>query len=134
MPTDGTTAINRSGRIPNVATNFFGESASVTAVAPAISYQGLWYKSPAESESGWGINFAHQGDIIFVTWFTYDVNGKAWWLTMQANKTADGVYSGNLIRTNGAPFNAYVPPATTTVVGTGTLTFTSATTGPLPTR
>jgi hypothetical protein len=131
LPTDGTTAINRSGaRIPNVATNFLGESASVAAVvAPAINYQGLWYKSPAESEAGWGINFAHQGDIIFATWFTYDVNGKAWWLTMQANKTAEGVYSGNLIRTNGAPFSAYVPPATTKVVGTGTLTFTSATTG-----
>jgi hypothetical protein len=130
LPTDGRTALSRSGAsIPNVATNFSGATASVTATAPAINYQGLWYKAPAESESGWGINFAHQGDIIFATWFTYDVNGKAWWLTMQANKTAEGVYSGQLIRTNGAPFSAYVPPATTTAVGTGTLTFTSATTG-----
>jgi len=130
LPTDGTTAINRSGAsIPNVATNFSGASASVAAAAPAINYQGLWYRAPAESESGWGINFAHQGDIIFATWFTYDVNGKAWWLTMTASKTAEGVYSGQLIRTNGAPFSAYVPPATTTGVGTGTLTFTSATTG-----
>jgi len=131
LPTDGTTAINRSGtHIPNAATNFAGDSASVTATAaPAINYQGLWYKSPAESEAGWGINLAHQGDIIFATWFTYDVNGKAWWLTMQANKVAEGVYGGNLIRTNAAPFSAYVPPATTKVVGTGTLTFTSATTG-----
>ncbi len=93
------------------------------------NYQGLWYHAPAESEAGWGINFAHQGDVIFATWFTYDVGGKAWWLTMTANKTADGVYSGLLIRTNGAPFSAFVPPATTTVVGTGTLTFTSPTTG-----
>jgi hypothetical protein len=130
LPTDGTTAINRSGaRIPNVATNFSGASASVAAAATVINYQGLWYKAPAESESGWGINFAHQGDIIFATWFTYDVNGKAWWLTMQANKTAEGVYSGQLKRTNGAPFSAFVPPATGTTVGTGTLTFTGATTG-----
>jgi hypothetical protein len=97
-------------------------------VIPA-SYEGLWWAAPAGSESGWGINFAHQGDVIFATWFTYDANGKAWWLTMTANKTAEGVYSGQLIRTNGAPFSAYVPPATATVVGTGTLTFTSATTG-----
>jgi hypothetical protein len=128
LPTDGVTAVNRSGAmIPNLATNFFGQTGSTTPVA--INYQGLWWASPAGSEGGWGINFAHQGDVIFVTWFTYDVNGKAWWLTMTANKTADGVYTGQLIRTNGAPFSNYVPPATATVVGTGTLTFTSATTG-----
>ncbi len=93
------------------------------------NFEGLWYNAPAESEAGWGINLAHQGDVIFATWFTYDVNGKAWWLTMTANKTAEGVYSGQLIRTNGTPFSAFVPPATVTPVGTGTLTFTSATTG-----
>jgi hypothetical protein len=48
---------------------------------------------------------------------------------MTANMVADGVYSGQLMRTNGAPFGAYVPPATPTPVGTGTLTFSSATTG-----
>ncbi|TMG87516.1 MAG: hypothetical protein E6H78_01000, partial [Betaproteobacteria bacterium] len=49
----------------------------VIAAGPA-NYEGLWWKSPAESESGWGINFAHQGDTIFATWFTYDLTGKAW--------------------------------------------------------
>jgi hypothetical protein len=128
LPTDGKTAINRGGAmIPNVASNFFGQSGSVAAAA--VSYQGLWYKAPAESESGWGINFAHQGDVIFATWFTYDASGKAWWLTMTANKTAEGVYAGQLFRTNATPFSAYVPPATATAVGTGTLTFSSATTG-----
>jgi hypothetical protein len=48
---------------------------------------------------------------------------------MTANKMADGLYSGQLFRTNGAPFGAFVPPATPTLVGSGTLTFTSATTG-----
>jgi hypothetical protein len=131
LPTDGVTAVSRTGAmIPNVATNFMGQTGSVTSSTPAaVNYQGLWYKFPAESESGWGINFAHQGDVIFATWFTYDVNGKAWWLTMTASKTAEGVYSGQLIRTNGAPFNAYVPPATPTAVGTGTLSFTDATHG-----
>src|SRR6185312_17220634 len=37
-------------------------AASLAAAAP--NYQGLWWASPAGSESGWGINFAHQGDII----------------------------------------------------------------------
>jgi hypothetical protein len=101
----------------------------VSQASAQVSYQGLWWKSPASSESGWGINFAHQGDAIFATWFTYDVNGKAWWLSMTANKTAEGVYGGQLIRTNATPFSAYVPPATPTVVGGAIISFTSATAG-----
>jgi hypothetical protein len=128
LPTDGATALSRTGAmIPNVATNFFGQTGSTQPAA--INYQGLWWNSPAGSESGWGINFAHQGDVIFATWFTYDVNGNAWWLTMTANKTAEGVYSGQLNRTNATSFSAFVPPATVTMVGSATLTFTSPTTG-----
>src|ERR1022692_2003086 len=108
---------------------FMSRTFSITVDPGTANYQGLWWNAPAESESGWGINFAHQGDVIFATWFTYDVNGNAWWLSMTANKTAALAYSGQLIRTNGTPFNAFVPPATATVVGTGTLTFTSGTTG-----
>jgi hypothetical protein len=113
---------------PQLASLAIMQISGAAQAGASPNYEGLWYKAPAESEAGWGINFAHQGDVIFATWFTYDINGKAWWLTMQANKAAEGVYSGQLIRTNGAPFFAYAPPATT-VVGTGTLTFTSATTG-----
>jgi hypothetical protein len=128
LPTDGVNALNRSGAVvPNVATNFIGQSGSVSA--STVSYQGLWYNSPAESEAGWGINFAHQGDVIFATWFTYDASGKAWWLSMTANKTAEGVYGGQLIRTNATPFSAYAPPATVTVAGGAIVSFTSPTTG-----
>ena len=135
LPTDGVRAISRSGAlIQNLATNFAGASASVslppTPVPP--NFEGLWWKSPAESESGWGVNLAHQGDVIFLTWFTYDLNGKAWWLTMTADKTADMVYSGTLLETRGPAFNA-VPFSPTTVtrsaVGTGTLTFSDANNG-----
>lgn len=93
-----------------------------------MNYEGLWWAAGG-AESGWGINLAHQEDVIFATWFTYNVSGRAWWLTMTANRTSEGVYSGQLFRTTGAPFSAYVPPATPTAIGTGTLTFTSATTG-----
>ena len=58
------------------------------ALAAAANYQGLWWNPPAES--GWGINFAHQGDIIFATWFTYDAAGKPWWLIAELHKTAAG--------------------------------------------
>ncbi|HKU86930.1 MAG TPA: hypothetical protein VJV77_11400 [Casimicrobiaceae bacterium] len=133
LPTDGVLALNLLRQtVQNVATNFAGQSASVTAAQAnagngARNYEGLWWNAPAESESGWGINFAHQGDIIFATWFTYDDAGKAWWLSMTADKTADATYSGTLYRTTGSAFNA-VPfdksKFTATPVGNGTLHFT----------
>jgi hypothetical protein len=105
------------------------------ALAPylPIAYQGLWWKSPAGSESGWGMNLAHQADIIFATWFTYDASGKAWWLSMTAPLVSGGnVYSGTLYATTGPPFNA-VPfnPALVVpiAVGTGTLTFSDTDNG-----
>ena len=96
------------------------------------NYQGLWWNAPPNSESGWGVNFAHQGDVIFATWYTYDTSGKAWWLSMTANKAAEATYSGTLLRTTGPAFKA-VPfdptKVTRTPVGTGTLTFSDAGTG-----
>ena len=75
------------------------------AGAQSTSYQGLWWNWPAESEAGWGINLAHQGDTIFATWFTYDTVGEGWWLSMTANKIAEGTYAGMLIETRGPAFN-----------------------------
>jgi len=137
LPTDGVHALDRSGAVvPNMATNFAGQSASVTLAATS-NYQGLWYAAPAESESGWGINFAHQGDAIFASWFTYDLTGKGWWLVMTANKTASNVYGGSLLQvTTGPAFDAVpFPPvgspggATGSSVGSATLTFTDANNG-----
>lgn len=130
LPTDGVSALSRAGTIiPNVATNFVGYSASVAATA--VNYQGLWFNP---SESGWGINFAHEGDIIFASWFTYDLTGKGTWLVMTANKTGPNTYSGSLFQGTGPAFDA-VPfpplgsPGGATVSGlggTGTLMFTDA--------
>jgi hypothetical protein len=92
----------------------------------ATNYQGLWWAAPGGSESGWGINFAHQGDTIFASWFTYDLTGKGLWLVMTAPKTAANTYAGALYTTTGPAFNA-VPfnPAqvAATQVGNGTLSF-----------
>jgi len=100
--------------------------------AAAVNYGGLWWNAPAGSESGWAINLVHEGDIIFATWFTYDINGKAWWLAMTANRMADGTYAGTLYSTRGPPFSAmpFDPAAVVaTPVGTGTLSFTDANNG-----
>jgi hypothetical protein len=103
------------------------------AAPPAgANYGGIWWRSPAGSESGWGINFAHQGDTIFATWFTYDANGEAWWLTMTAARDAQGAYTGTIHSHRGpafsaTPFNPALGVATPE--GTGTLTFTDADNG-----
>ncbi len=110
----------------------FAVSGTGSTVTTSPNYEGLWWNAPAHSESGWGINFAHQGDIIFATWFTYDATGKGWWLAMTAPKTAPNTYAGALYQTRGPAFNA-VPfdpmQITVTPVGSGTLTFSDANNG-----
>ncbi|MEQ1515610.1 MAG: NHL repeat-containing protein [Usitatibacteraceae bacterium] len=95
------------------------------SAAPPANYQGLWWSAPANSESGWGINVAHQANDIFATWFTYDAAGKALWLSMTANKIGPD-YVGTLYQTRGPAFSAvpFNPAAVTrTAVGSGTLSF-----------
>jgi hypothetical protein len=115
-------------------TNFFIDDVTLTFTqgAAASNYQGLWWKSPAASEAGWGLNVAHQADTIFATWFTYDTAGRAWWLSMTAGKVSANTYSGPLIQTGGPSFSA-VPfnpgLVTRTTVGTGTLSFSDDSNG-----
>jgi hypothetical protein len=95
----------------------------ITTSAPITNFQGLWWNP---LESGWGINFAHQGHIIFATWFTYGADNKPQWYTIRADKTADNVYSGSISSFTGLPFNTlpYTANANVkTAVGTATLTF-----------
>ena len=110
--------------------------AALAKVVSTRNYGGLWWKSPGGSEAGWGINFAHQGDIIFASWFTYDLSGKAWWLVMSAVKTSANSFSGTLFESTGPAFDQMpFPPigqpggAIGTAVGTGTLTFTDGDNG-----
>ena len=98
----------------------------------STSFQGLWWASPANSESGWGLNITHQGDILFMTWFTYDTDGRGMWLVMSSgNRTAPGTYSGPLYRTSGPPYNRvpWTGAVTVTQVGTATFTFSGANNG-----
>jgi hypothetical protein len=98
-------------------------------LAAATNYQDLWWTAGG-TESGWGINFTHQGNIIFATWFTYGAQGKPWWVTIELHRTADGVYTGNVATLIGPPFNAVPFPgegtpggAIETIIGTATVTF-----------
>ena len=98
----------------------------------ATNYQDLWWR-PNAAESGWGMNIAHQGDVMFVTWFTYDRDGRGMWLVASnVNKVANGRYMGTLYRTTGPKFDtAQWNPAAVgaTPVGTVTLAFSDASNG-----
>ena len=98
---------------------------SGTAIAGgAANYEGIWWNA---SESGWGINFEHQGNTIFATWFTYDSAGKSWWLVMTADAGSGNSFTGTLYKTTGSGYDAATFAAGTPVsVGTGTLTFADA--------
>ncbi|HET7032571.1 MAG TPA: choice-of-anchor D domain-containing protein [Casimicrobiaceae bacterium] len=102
------------------------------AQSTALNFEGSWWNSPGGSESGWGLNLAHQGDTIFASWFTYDAAGKSSWLTMTANRTGNNVFSGKLYQTRGPAFNT-VPfdssAVTYQAVGTGTLAFSDSNNG-----
>jgi len=103
-------------------------SASSSAATTQVPVEGLWWSSPGGSEAGWGINLAQQGTVLFATWFTYDLTGKAWWLSMTATQTGSNpdVYSGQLFQTHGPAFSATpFDPAlvTRTPVGSATLSF-----------
>jgi YVTN family beta-propeller protein len=90
------------------------------------NYQDLWWRTGG-GESGWGLNVTHQGDILFVTWFTYDSSGKGLWLVgSRVEKTGNATYSGTLYRTWGAPFDRqpWDPSSVRAMpVGAVTLTF-----------
>ena len=105
------------------------------ARSPTPIYTDLWWRSPPGSESGWGLNIEHQGDILFMTWFTYDDERRGAWLVMSNGvRTAEHTYSGTLYRTRGPAF--YAQPwdpsqVTLAAVGRATLTFTGNNDGEL---
>ena len=100
-------------------------------LALTSNYQDLWWAAPAGSQAGWGINLTHEGDTIFITWFTYDVDHTPMWLVATVTKSGLTSYSGDLIRlSSGPPFNAVpFPPlgspggATGSTVGSAQLAF-----------
>lgn len=134
MPTDGRLSLNRNGSTGvNSPRNFFNATGSVESGAADHNVQGLWWRSPAGSESGWGLNISHQGTILFGTWFTYGSDGAGLWLVMpDARRSGPNTYSGPIYRTTGPAFDS-VPfspsQVVATPVGTATLAFSNANSG-----
>jgi serine protease len=111
-----------------VAADAAVQAALALAGGGSVNVQGLWWASGG-TESGWGLNFAHQGDQVFATWYTYDTTGKAWWLSMLATRTSGNTYSGSIYVDTGPPFNAYIGVGVAAQVGSGTLAFADANNG-----
>jgi hypothetical protein len=97
------------------------------------NFQDLWWGGL--SESGWGVNLAHQGNIVFATLFTYDASGQPRWFVMSngVKAGASATYTGALYTTTGPAFNAVpftpITAANNTEVGTMTFAFTSGNAG-----
>lgn len=64
------------------------------------SFTDLW-NNP--TESGWGLGIAHQGDVMFLTWFVYDDAGNPEWLVASncAVKSGGDGCTGTLYSTSG---------------------------------
>ncbi|HEX5130027.1 MAG TPA: hypothetical protein VFV90_09780, partial [Usitatibacter sp.] len=136
LPTDNR-SIARAGNTAQTPTprNFNGITGTIPASGgggDTPNFQGLWYRG--EVESGWGVNIAHQGEIIFATWFTYDADGSQMWLVgSDVRKGTGNTFTGALYRTTGPAFNSQpftpITAANITQVGTITFNFTDASNG-----
>ena len=110
-------------------------SASQAQAPPSASpnVQGLWWRSPPGSEAGWGLNIAQQGEVLFVTWFTYDSDGTGLWLVMPSgSRVGDNMFGGRLYQAIGPAFDtsAWDPRRVlSTQVGDLLLTFSDANNG-----
>ena len=136
LPTDGVTAIkiNRNPTtaqmIPNLATNFAGQSASVTAVGPPaaiIPVAGVWW-NPNESGSGFGLDY--QNGTLLVEVYSFLPGGASQWYLAVGPVTNNG-FTATLDKYVGGQCVSCAYSGEGTKVGndgTVTITFTSPTT------
>jgi lysyl endopeptidase len=95
---------------------------------PTVDHSGPWYNV---NEGGWGLTWNEYPNNGFLgLMFIYDANGRADWYELAGTWTGSDVHSGNVLRDSGPAFGNSFNSAqvSKTVVGTYTLTFTSATT------
>ena len=104
-----------------MATCVFGGPPTLAA---ATNYQDIWWAGTSASpgtESGWGINFAQQGEVMFASWFTYDLDGTPLWLVATLNGG-----TGDLYRPSGPRFDAYDKNQFNAGLSVGTMSVTFA--------
>jgi hypothetical protein len=70
----------------------------------ASNYTDLWWQP---LESGWGLTIEHQGNRIYVAWYTYAADGQPVWMTALLSLQSDGSYAGAINRPNNGIWYVY---------------------------
>lgn len=101
--------------------------------AGASNYSDLWWNP---NENGWGLSIQHQGNLLFIAWYTYANDQQPQWLTSVLQRQADGSFTGRLNRpASGTPYttepNGNVTAFPVPEVGDVTLSFSNGETGTL---
>lgn len=111
-------------------------SLSQQGISPALD--GAWY-DPNTSGQGFQFNFLPQnGNLAFLAWYTYDVNGQFTgsegqrWYTVSGSYTPGSAHAFNLpiYQNSGGNFDA-APITSAVQIGTATLSFSSCSTATL---
>jgi hypothetical protein len=94
------------------------------------NFTDLWWNP---SESGWGLSIAHQADMMFLAWYTFDTQGKSTWYVASACSVQGDGCSGPLYRASGPPMSISFDPTAVslTQVGSASLSFRDADNGTL---
>lgn len=101
--------------------------------AGASNYSDLWWNP---NENGWGLSIQHQGNLVFLAWYTYAADQQPQWLTSVLLRQPDGSFRGRLNRpVSGTPYTS-VPNGDVTAfpvpeAGDVTLSFSNGETGTL---
>jgi hypothetical protein len=100
---------------------------AIAMITPARStdFTDLWWNP---HESGWGLNIAHQADIMYLTLYVFGSNGRATWYSVQASFTGTDsagnlVYTGELYEVTGPWFGGLFDPKAVMVRTAGDATF-----------
>lgn len=99
-------------------------------------YAGMWWGGLGQE--GWGVSIQQQGEVMFATLYTYELDGRTTWYYMPAGrKTSATRISGELFRSSGAAWvGQHYQGSSTKVVPAGTfeLDFSSADAGTMTAR
>jgi hypothetical protein len=110
---------------------------SLALVAPvhATDFNDIWWNP---GESGWGLNIAHQGNTVFLTFYIFGSDGRPTWITalltrQGTSSTPPVTFTGQTVVSTGTYYGSQWNAANVTarVAGTASLTFNSVTTGTL---
>jgi hypothetical protein len=92
---------------------------------PRLQVNDMWWGG--EMQSGWGVNIAQQGRMLFATWFSYDAQGRDTWFVLPSGTWSGSSFTGDLYATTSSAWlgTDYSPAAFVPVnVGSMTLDFT----------